>query len=611
MRIFFILLVIGCSIPVSVIGQQIPDGPNPLARLTNNHQEFRSHRSLMQDSTPLQIVHQRQRIKSSPAKKSKTDIKQKMDSSHVQRYQSDFGGLATLNRDKYAYDSEGRLIMAVSYTCNTWDEQYHWYKDTAAFDTDGNQTLEASYTRDIETEPWILEYSVESYYDARGNDTLSINYFLDSETNEWIKEKYVSAYDGDLITTVYAYQLNESTGEWEVYGRIENMYDSKGNSLAQSTYLWSEDTGDWIHCAQVEFTYDPEGNITSYIYYYFNTLTRVWRGWSREEYTYDSGGHMIQYTGFGWSSTDGYWVPQDKESSAYDLRGNETEFITYSWNSEEDQWTPERKSANVFDANGNLTEYYRYNWNSGGNQWISRDKELNVYDQKGHLTEYINYLWSSGDNQWIPANRILYTYDSNGKTILISVCGWDAATGTWSESSRNERDYNDAGDLIQTLSLGSKDSTSQWTSKFLYDYTYNNFFTDEEIVTPYGWSGEVPVHMLTKGEGLRWDNSTRQWYTFKLQEYYYSGFSSGIIPKTHLSKIRFFPNPAIDVIYVVTEQSSESAHFEMSDLQGREIYSANLTGTRNQIPVGNLPGGVYLYQIIREGEYFYGKIVKR
>jgi len=591
MRASITLLVIGCTITLSVMGQTLPEGPNPLSKLTSSHQQLG--------------------LRTLPALKARTDIRQKMDSSHVQRFQDDIGGLATLNKDRYVYDDDGRLILAVSYTCNTWDDQYHWYKDTAAYDAGDNQILKASYTRDFETEPWTLEYRIESLYDARGNDTLSINYFLDSEAGEWLTEKYASAYDGDLITRVVAYQLNESTGIWQVYGKIENIYDAKGNSLAQSTYLWSEESGDWIHSVQVEFTYDPDGNITSYFYYYFNHSSQLWRGWSREEYTYDPDGNMIQYIGFSWSSTEGYWVPQDKESSAYDSRGYQTEFMTYSWNSVEDQWVPEKKNANVFDAAGNLIEYYRYNWNSEDSQWMSLDKELNGYDQNNHLTEYSKYIWSSGEHQWLPDSRILYDFDSNGKTILISVFGWDAVTGTWSESSRNERDFNNDGNLIHTLSLGSKDSTGQWTSKFQYDYTYNTSYTEDEILTPYGWSGDVPVHMLTKGEGSRWDPTVGQWYTFKLQEYYYSAFGSSDIPKTHLSAVRVFPNPAVDVIYVETEESTESAHFEIRDLQGRKVFSANLTGTRNQIPVDHLPGGVYLYQIIREGEYFFGKIVKR
>ncbi len=117
--------------------------------------------------------------------------------------------------------------------------------------------------------------------------------------------------------------------------------------------------------------------------------------------------------------------------------------------------------------------------------------------------------------------------------------------------------------------------------------------------------------MLTKGVGSRWDSSNGQWYTFKLQEYHYSAFGSSDIPKTHLSDIRVFPNPAVDVLYVETEESAESARFEIRDLQGRKVFSVNLTGTRNQIPVGNLPGGVYLYQVIRDGEFSFGKIVKR
>lgn len=611
MRTNIILLVIGCTITISVVGQQNPEGPDLFSRMSDTRQEFTPHKRPVPDSTLFQLFRREPGLRTATLKKSKTEIRQKMDSSHVQRFQDDIGGLATLNRDRYTYDDEGRLILAVTYTCNTWDEQYHWFKDTAAYDSNDDQILKASYTRDVETEPWVLEYRIESSYDARGNDTLSIQSFPDPETGEWLTEKYVTSYEDDLITRVIAYAWDESSSRWERYGKIENVYDAKGNSLAQSTYVWSEETRDWIHCVQVEFTYDTDGNITSYFYYYFNVAAKLWRGWSREEYTYDSDGNMVQYIGYGWSSLEGYWVPQDKELSAYDSRGYQTEFSTFSWDSGTDQWVPGRKSAHVFNTSGNLMEYYRYTWDSGNSQWISLDRELNEYDQNGRLTGYSKYEWNGEDNQWLPVNRILYAYDTNGKNILISIAGWDAAGGAWSESSRSERDYNSDGNLVHTLSLGSKDSSGQWTSKYQYEYTYNTTYTENEILTPYGWSGDVPVNMLTKGEGSRWDPSTDEWYTFKLQEYYYSAFGSSNIPKSRVAIVKVFPNPAEDVLYVETEESAESVRFELRDLQGRTVYAVNLTGLRNEVPVTHLPGGVYVYQVTREGECSYGKVIKK
>lgn len=575
------LIVICLFAAFNLVGQHIPDKQNPKYKFGRENPEFRLLKNLIRDSMPIQLENQRMVYKTSSKQKSISVIRQKMDSSHVQKLDREINVLKTLNKDSYAYDSEGRLILAISYTRNTWDDEYIWFKDTASYNAFGSLTLEAHYTRQAETDPWWLEYKTESFYDALGNDTLALNSGRDWDSGELVSSKRISVYNADTLwISSIDYSLDDSTGAWKESFKFEATYDSERNNIANTYYNWSEDTGSWVQTAKHESTYDASGRETSSADYDFDVSTQVWVGSWRNEYTYDSSSNLILYVSFSWSIEDNRWVPEEKLSK-------------------------------VFDLNGLMTEYIVYSWSGDDNQWVAQFKRSQVYDPKGNRIEYVQHNWDNDDRQWIPVRRESNTYDSNNNTIQASHFSWNVVTVAWDEVSREELDFDNNSNLVHSLLLSAKDSTGQWKSKTRFDYAYDNAFTHDEIVTPYGWSGVEPAHMLLNVVGVRWDSSTENWITSNLQDYYYSAFNSSSIPEIRLTSIMVYPNPAVDVVTIVTGQPSESFRFEMLDMQGRKVLSENLTGVRNQISIGELPGGIYLYQIIRNGEYSYGKIMKR
>jgi len=575
------LLVICFFVAYSLIGQQIADKPDHKSRLIREHPEFMSRKNLMRDSMPMQLENQRMVYKTSRTQKSLSVIRQKMDSCHVQKLDRTLNVLKTINKDSYAFDSGGRLILAISYTSNTWNGEFIWNKDTASYYANGKTTLEARYTRLTETDPWSMEYKTESFYNAIGNDTLVLYSEPDWDSGESVTSKMVKVYNADnLRISLTVYSLDHSTGVWKESWKAEATYNSEGNEIADSYFDWSEDTRSWVHTGQHESTYDADGRITSSSNYYLDGSIQAWVGSWSDESAYDAGGNLILYIYYDWSYSDSKWVPQEKISR-------------------------------TFDPNGLMTEYISYLWSVDDNQWVAKYRESRVYDPKGNLIEFVQHNWNKEVNQWIPESRELDTYDSNNNNIQASYLSWNETTGAWVENSRQEMEFDNSGNLVHSLLLSDKDSTGQWKSKTQFNYVYDNAFTKDEIITPYGWSGVEPAHMLLSGVGERWDRTTEKWITSFLQDYYYSEFNSSSISEIRLSNILVYPNPVVDIIYIVTEQPSESLRFELIDMQGRKVLSENLTGVRNQISVGELPGGIYLYQIIRNGEISYGKIMKR
>lgn len=530
-----------------------------------------------QDSLPAVILKRLQPGKLAPVVKSMTlksmaNYKQKMDSLEWKRIRSVEVGLQTIEKGWFAYDSEGRRILALVYTCNTMDDEYEWQKDTASFNSSGKPTLEAFYTRKLKTDPWEPWYESRIFYDSNGNDTLITSGEVFKQYKTW---------ENNIWTGSISYMKNDSTGVWEKYDKTEPAYDSDGNLLSTSSYDWSKATGDWVQSSQEEFSYDTQGHQTLRVNYYYDTASKTWSCNNREE-------------------------------RAFDSHGNEIMYIYYGWSYPSDEFGPQRKVTRVFDSKNQLLEEANFSWNTESNQWIGSYKTTQEFDSNGHLTEIISLSWDTENNQWTTDSKTQSSFDSYGNEILTLDLSYDPSTGTWLEYYRTEQKFEADGDILETLTLAAKDSSGQYTSKFKHQYLYNQDFYEVDAAVPYEWSGKVPVHMILGSVTMKWDQTSGTWIKFQNHDYWYSDFKgSSSIPETPLTSIRVFPNPVSDVLFVESDQSSEPIIFEMADITGKQVISKTLNGSRNQVQLSELPGGLYIYRVIMNGESYYGKVVKK
>ena len=71
---------------------------------------------------------------------------------------------------------------------------------------------------------------------------------------------------------------------------------------------------------------------------------------------------------------------------------------------------------------------------------------------------------------------------------------------------------------------------------------------------------------------------------------------------------RVWPNPASDVLYF--EAQSGNATFHIVSVDGKTIKSGSLNGTTQQIDVADLPSGIYVISIAKDGEVLKAKWIK-
>ena len=77
------------------------------------------------------------------------------------------------------------------------------------------------------------------------------------------------------------------------------------------------------------------------------------------------------------------------------------------------------------------------------------------------------------------------------------------------------------------------------------------------------------------------------------------------------SQLTVYPNPVIDILNVnITTPDDETTTGKLFDGAGRLIYSHTLVSGTNSISMRNLPGGVYLLQLISNKQVQHIKIVK-
>jgi len=604
------LIALFCLLAVNTIGQNSPVIPGRLSQSPLKDLQTRIYNHTLRDSTPC-IPHLFQPAKVSPVmKKSTPQYKKKMDSLLCQELRGETGVLDTLNSRQFAYDAAGRLTLDITYSYSSWDSTFSWYKDSMSYDHNGNQVFDATYTREQRSDPWVLEYQYERFFDEKGNDTLEISYEKEWDTDRWTSTKMVLSYnENNDVILGNEYKLIDSTGVWENFFRIEATYASKG--LPASYSYWFNHDGVMVQEIQIEYTYGINDLVTSFIYYSWNFDEQKWFGVTRQESTYDANGNCLLYLEYGNGDANNNWTFQNKVTKAFDEKNNELERVEYRWSEETSQWTPLRRETQTYDVAGNQTEDIRFNWDSEGSQWVPTYKTTLEYNAAGQEVNQVRLEWNQDKQLWAPATKQLTDYDANGNTILLSYCNWDTVAENWLEIYHVERVYDAYGDITHTLSMSSKDSTGQWVEQIKSDYFFNYSYSKDEIASIYSMEEDAPAHMVENSITYEWDAQSGQWVIGQTNDYYYSDFGNSGITDISLSAIHVYPNPAIDRIFVELSPSSGPAQLELFDLNGRKMLSEKLIGVNNQVSIIDLPSGVYIYQLVCNGECSYGKIVKK
>jgi hypothetical protein len=70
----------------------------------------------------------------------------------------------------------------------------------------------------------------------------------------------------------------------------------------------------------------------------------------------------------------------------------------------------------------------------------------------------------------------------------------------------------------------------------------------------------------------------------------------------------FYPNPAIDNVYVTLPENVSQAFFTLYDMQGKEVIRQEVSN-QGRVEVSNLASGIYIYKVTTNKQNYQGKII--
>lgn len=245
--------------------------------------------------------------------------------------------------------------------------------------------------------------------------------------------------------------------------------------------------------------------------------------------------------------------------------------------------------------------------------------ELYEYDGSSAPKRITDINPGSGPGAYTFAGIVKYNggiyfngYDVSGSNYQLAK--YDPSSGTASialvVNANNTASIRDmvvyGGNLFYSVSDGT-------TGLELWKYDGNT----QTIVTDLypGAQGSNPDNLTVAGTNMYFSGRGAG---IGAELFRYSDFPLSIEETQKNDKVKVYPNPASDVLYIELQSTVTTMyHISLTDVTGKSIYNSNMrlqgntTKTIN-IPVANLANGTYLYNITNsEGEHTSsGKIIK-
>lgn len=201
-------------------------------------------------------------------------------------------------KNEYTYDSLGRKVQDIA---SNWDGQTQsWLKSRKnefAYDPAGNQVLYIISNWNSDLNEWMgygYEGKQEWAFDSSGNEVLYVVYDWDTGKKDWVGSlKTEHEYDksGKMILLA-RYGWDNKAGEWKgdgINGKKEWGYNSNGQLISETEYLWNTEDTDWQEKIKLTVIYNSDGDPAEYRQSWWNPDLGKWEKVLRYFFHYKSG----------------------------------------------------------------------------------------------------------------------------------------------------------------------------------------------------------------------------------------------------------------------------------------------------------------------------------
>jgi hypothetical protein len=275
---------------------------------------------------------------------------------------------------------------------------------TTAFSAENRWQLDSTVNNTIINR---YHYKHEYTYNNKGNLISNVRWGS-SNGNDWGKigkDEYNYDSIGNKISwTNYVWEWKSN--EWTVDFKFEYDY-SNNNEISRIRYDWDRELDDWKKFIKAEYTYN-NNNRTKVSYFWRNELND-WEMTDITEFTYNNNGNEILLISY-YCSNDLNNLNNQKSVTTYDDKGNKIFRVTYFWDKEQNNWDPFSIQEYTCDSNSNQILEINYSWDKERNNWRTSWKLENTYDNNGNQASYSEYGWR--EDKWILFCTKTYYYSS-------------------------------------------------------------------------------------------------------------------------------------------------------------------------------------------------------
>ncbi len=343
------------------------------------------------------------------------------------------------------------------------------------------------------------------------------------------------------------------------------------------------------------FAYDGHGNTAEIIEQDWNTAEQAWDNYHKEVWSWDAEGWPALCLEYVWDFHEQGWVNEWKTEVERD--GLTMVFTFYHLNPE---WVPTYQQTMIFNEDLNMIEETWYVF-GGAEDWIPEDKYVYDYDEQGRLEFVLELIWDG--NEWMEDWKEEYYYDGNQMTMFAY---YYEEPHPWVKVEKMDALMDDYGDMVEATVYDWVEQEEEWEPWARQINTINYDYTIDDLLMPY-WL-EVN-HMISLVEFLFWNEGEDDFVSDFVLNFHYTDLET-TVPEAEATEIVVFPNPARGFVSITIPEAEKPYHFYIYDVQGRTVMSKQLTSTKN-IPLGDIPAGIYFYRIHSRNNQYAGKLLIR
>ena len=166
--------------------------------------------------------------------------------------------------------------------------------------------------------------------------------------------------------------------------------------------------------------------------------------------------------------------------------------------------------------------------------------------------------------------------------------------------------------LDYSIGMDWNSETSQWVNSDKSEYTYDLSYGLNDLILP-NLNYFVPDYsnlIVNKPvDFINYNYIDGSWVNVWKGTYYYSTVNVTSVSDLSKQVYSIYPNPVLDRLNFNIQHSNNTFTFELYDSQGRKLISKEIINN-SQLNLEGLTKGIYLYNLIIDGEIQSGKLIK-